>query len=97
MRVLVTTWPGPEMTSTDMAKKRFAQKLFTTGEIARIVDIDRKTVVKWIDEGKLRGTYLPNKTERRVYRGHLRVFFVDMEWDYAVEVLDNWGWEEPRN
>lgn len=72
-----------------MGRRR--QKLFSTGEVARIVDTTPKTVARWIDEGLLEGTRLPGTVERRVHRDALRAFFVQMEWKWAVKELDTWG------
>jgi hypothetical protein len=79
---------GSSMAVKLMAKYR--QKLFTTGEIAAMVDTTPKTVARWIDEGLLKGTFLPGMTERRCFRDDIRAFFEKMGWDYAIRALDEW-------
>lgn len=80
-----------EMTTRIMAKKKaYRQKLFTTGEIAGLVDTTPKTVARWIDEGLLPGVKLPGMVERRVHRDDARKFFVEMGYHWAVKDLDNW-------
>lgn len=64
------------------------KKLFSTGEIAAMVDTNSKTVARWIDEGLLKGVALPGMKERRVHRDDVRAFFVKMEYNWAVDELD---------
>lgn len=67
---------------------RRRKKLFTTGEIAMLVDTNSKTVARWIDEKLLKGVVLPGMKERRVHRDDVRAFFVKMQYHWAVEELD---------
>lgn len=69
---------------------RRKKKLFTTGEIAAMVDTNSKTVARWIDEGLLKGVVLPGMKERRVHFDDVRAFFVKMEYTWAVEELDSY-------
>jgi excisionase family DNA binding protein len=39
---------------------------YTTGEVARRCLVTKRTVIKWIDSGRLRGYVLPGSTHRRV-------------------------------
>ena len=46
----------------------------TTGEVARICQVSKRTVILWIDRGRLRGYRLPGSRHRRVSAASLRRF-----------------------
>jgi two-component system response regulator RpaA len=46
-------------------------KVFTTGQVATICRVATRTVVKWIDSGRLKGYRIPGSQDRRVPREHL--------------------------
>ena len=50
---------------------------YTTGEVARICQVTKRTVIKWIDGGKLRGYNLPGSKHRRVSAESLQQFMKD--------------------
>jgi len=50
------------------------KQVFTTGEIAGIFDVNINTVVKWFEEGLLKGFKFPGFTARRVPRRELLDF-----------------------
>lgn len=39
---------------------------YTTGEVARVCHVTRRTVIKWIDSGRLHGYRIPGSRHRRV-------------------------------
>ena len=41
------------------------QASYTTGEVARLCQVTRRTVIKWIDSGKLRGYTIPGTKASR--------------------------------
>lgn len=82
--------------STMTRSKRYPKKLFTTGEIARIVNTTAKTVARWIDEGTIVGIHLPGMVERRVHRDEARAFFVRMGWTWAIKEIDAWDGPDPE-
>lgn len=43
-----------------------AKKVFTTGEVARLLGININTVIKWFDDGEIDGFRLPNGSGRRI-------------------------------
>ena len=47
---------------------------YTTGEIARLCQVTKRTVIKWIDGGKLDGYTLPGSKHRRVSAESLQRF-----------------------
>ena len=47
---------------------------YTTGQVARLCQVTKGTVIKWIDEGKLKGYRIPGCTHRRVAADDLRAF-----------------------
>lgn len=57
--------PGPE------------REVFTTGEVARLCHVTPKTVIRWIDAGRLKAFKIPNSRDRRVQRADLLAFMRD--------------------
>lgn len=50
------------------------KKVYTTGEVAKLLGININTVIKWFDEGKINGFRLPGSLERRITRTALLHF-----------------------
>ena len=50
------------------------KKVYTTGEVAKLLGININTVIKWFDEGKITGFRLPGSLERRITRTALLDF-----------------------
>jgi excisionase family DNA binding protein len=50
------------------------QRVYTTGQVARVFNVNINTVIKWFDEGKLEGFRLPRSNERRIYRASVTSF-----------------------
>lgn len=44
------------------------ENLLTTNEVAKILRVDRSTVLKWIKAGLLKAQILPHGGKRRQYR-----------------------------
>jgi excisionase family DNA binding protein len=42
------------------------KKIYTTGEVAKLLGININTVIKWFDEDKISGFRLPGSRERRI-------------------------------
>jgi excisionase family DNA binding protein len=60
------------------------QDSYTTGDVARFCQVTKRTVIKWIDSGKLKGYTIPGSRHRRVSAETLRVFLRAHEMpDYA--------------
>lgn len=53
------------------------KRVFTTGQVARIFNVNINTVIKWFDEGKLEGFRLPRSNERRIYRDSVQSFMTE--------------------
>ena len=51
-----------------------AQPSYTTGEIARICQVTKRTVIKWVDSGKLQGYIIPGSKHRRISAASLKAF-----------------------
>ncbi len=47
---------------------------YTTGDVARACNVTKRTVIKWIDGGKLKGYRIPGSRHRRVSAESLREF-----------------------
>lgn len=50
------------------------QKVFTTGQVAKLCKVAPRTVAKWFDAGRLRGYRIPVLGDRRIPREHLAAF-----------------------
>ena len=50
------------------------QASYTTGEVARLCQVTKRTVIKWIDSGKLQGYTIPGSLHRRVAADSFRQF-----------------------
>lgn len=50
------------------------QASHTTGDVARICQVTKRTVIQWIDSGKLRGYRIPGSKHRRVPADGLQRF-----------------------
>lgn len=46
-------------------------RVFTTGQAAKICKVDPRTVSKWFDSGRLRGYRIPGSQDRRIPREYL--------------------------
>ncbi|MBZ0271105.1 PilZ domain-containing protein [bacterium] len=53
------------------------KKVFTTGEVARLLDININTVIRWFDEGIIKGFRLPFSNDRRIPINSLRTFMIE--------------------
>ncbi len=60
-------------------------RVFTTGQVARVFSVNINTVIKWFDDGKLKGFRLPRSNERRIYRESVVEFMT--EHDISQELL----------
>jgi excisionase family DNA binding protein len=47
---------------------------YTTGDVARICQVTKRTVIQWIDSGKLQGYRIPGSRHRRVSAASLQAF-----------------------
>lgn len=47
------------------------QKVFTTGQVAKICNVCPRTVTSWFDKGRLRGYRIPGSDDRRIPRAQL--------------------------
>src|SRR5881394_1850210 len=50
------------------------QATYTTGEVARLCQVTKRTVIKWIDGGSLSGYTIPGSKHRRVSADSLQQF-----------------------
>lgn len=53
------------------------KKIYTTGEVAKLLGININTVIKWFDDGKVLGFRLPGSRERRITHVALVSFMND--------------------
>jgi two-component system response regulator VicR len=50
------------------------EPVFTTGEVAKFIGVNFRTVIRWIDRGELEGYKLPGRGDHRVTRTNLVSF-----------------------
>jgi excisionase family DNA binding protein len=50
------------------------RRAYTTGEVARLCQVTKRTVIKWIDGGRLKGYVIPGSRHRRVPASALAEF-----------------------
>ena len=62
-----------------------SKMLFTTGEIAKLLDVNINTVVLWVESNQIEGFKLPGDTARRVERDKLIDFIIRRDLPLAVE------------
>jgi two-component system response regulator RpaA len=52
-------------------------RVFTTGQIARLVRVAPRTVSKWFDSGRLQGYRIPGTADRRIPEASLAKFLAE--------------------
>mgnify|MGYP006302983109 CR=1 FL=1 len=57
----------------------YHKRVFTTGEVAKILHVSQMSVIKWFNEGKLDGYRVPYSKDRRITRGSLLKFVKENE------------------
>lgn len=67
------------------------QRIFTTGQVARVLSVNINTVIKWFDERRLDGFRLPRSNERRIYRESVQRFM--REHGISASLLDEFDTE----
>lgn len=65
------------------------KKLYTTGDVARLLGTTISTVIKWFDEGRLVGFRLPNSQDRRIPYANLRSFMATN--GISMDLLEDGG------
>lgn len=51
-----------------------ADRMLTTGQVARVMGVSMRVVAGWIGRGELKGFTMPGSRHRRVEEKHLREF-----------------------
>ena len=62
--------------------------VFTTGDVAKLVGVNFRTVIRWIDRGELDGYKLPGRGDHRVTRESLLAFIRKHGMPVPTELLD---------
>jgi hypothetical protein len=80
----------------------FEEKIYSTGQVAKICGVSPRTVITWIKSGHLIGTTLPDSVHRRIYGNNLLKFLkaknfpIPPDLHYVVEpfvlFMDGNGW-----
>src|SRR5260370_35225379 len=68
------------------------KKVFTTGQVAKICKVAPRTVSKWFDSGRLRGSGHPGRQARRIPRERLIKF--RKEHGMPLGELEEEGWHK---
>ncbi|MCC6157822.1 MAG: PilZ domain-containing protein [Deltaproteobacteria bacterium] len=63
-----------------MQRKTGMKRMYTTGDVARLLGTTANTVTRWFDEGMLGGYRLPVGKERRIPLSNLRAFM----WEHRI-------------
>lgn len=61
-------------------------KIFTTGQIAKMLSVAPRTVSKWFDSGRLRGYRIPGSQDRRIPESLLVKFIAENGLPFPDEV-----------
>lgn len=61
-------------------------KIFTTGQIAKMLSVAPRTVSKWFDSGRLRGYRIPGSQDRRIPEPQLVRFLAEYGMPFPDEV-----------
>lgn len=64
-------------------------KTLSTGEIAKLCDVNLRTVIRWIDRGALKGFKLPGRGNNRVRVEDFIVFLVEHDIPIPPEMMGN--------
>ncbi len=66
-----------------------SQNTLTTGEVAEICNVSQRTVIRWIDSGRLKGHRFPGAgAHRRIFLTDLRAFLNDNELPVPGDLLE---------
>jgi excisionase family DNA binding protein len=65
------------------------RRIFTTGQVAKLVGVRPASVNKWFDRGVLKGYRIPGSQERRVPREQLDAFVRDQGLAESLEALES--------
>lgn len=71
------------------------KKIYTTGEVAKILGLNINTIIKWFDDGKIKGFKLPGSNERRIPAKSLMEFMRQNE--IPLDFLESEGYEVKIN
>ena len=63
-------------------------KTYSSGEIAKICDVNQRTVIRWIERGSLTGFKLPGRGNNRVSRENLISFLNQYNFPLPTELQD---------
>ena len=63
-------------------------KTLTTGDIAKMCDVNLRTVIRWIDRGALKGFKLPGRGNNRVRIEDFLVFLKEHDMPVPAELAD---------
>ena len=61
-------------------------KVFTTGDVAKMLTVAPRTVSKWFDSGLLKGYRIPMSNDRRIPRASLVRFLIDQKMPVPPEL-----------
>ena len=62
---------SPGMLKSNDSRNWATKQVFTTGEAARICRLSQQTIIRYFDNGRLKGFRVPGSSDRRILRGDL--------------------------
>jgi hypothetical protein len=68
-----------------LSRRLSSKPFFTTGEIAKLLDVNINTVVLWFESGRFTGFKLPGDTARRLERDELVEFIIRNEHPVPID------------
>lgn len=64
-----------------------ADRIFTTGQVAKMLGISQQTVIRCVDRGRLKGFRLPGSRFRRIPAASLRAFVTEYGMEMPPELV----------
>lgn len=63
------------------------KRIFTTGEVAKLLSVNINTIIRWFDSGRIQGYRLPTGRDRRIPMDSLKAFMVANS--FPLDLLDD--------
>lgn len=83
---------GPVKTDTsDRTDSMDAQTIYTTGEVAKILDVSPRTVARLCDSGELKAQRLSPRSPRRITHEALQTYVTHYGLDVLIQVKSKNG------
>ena len=64
-----------------------SEPVYTTGEVAKLVGVNFRTVIRWIERGELEGYKLPGRGDHRITKSSLVAFIEKYRMPMPIELV----------